>query len=204
MNVPKKPLQIGVTGGIGSGKSTVCRIFSCLGIPVYEADSRARWLTNHDPVIRKEVVALLGDESFTADGTYNRKYVASRVFSDALLLQKLNQIIHPRVLADSNHWLQLHVSHPYVIREAALMNRAGEGNLLDKVLVVTAPLSLRINRIKWRDPQRSVEEIEAIVKNQISDEERLTLADHVVDNGEDVALIPQVLALHKILLGLTN
>ena len=120
------PLQIGVTGGIGSGKSVVCRIFACLGVPVYEADARARWLSDNDPDIKAEVIALLGEESFTG-GAYNRKYVASRVFSDGQLLQKLNQIIHPRVFADGEHWLLRHSSQPYVIREAALMNRAGEG-----------------------------------------------------------------------------
>lgn len=197
-------MQVGVTGGIGSGKSVVCRIFACLGVPVYEADARAKWLIDNDFNIKAEVVDLLGVESFTADGTYNRKYVASRVFSDSQLLQKLNQIIHPRVFTDSDRWLQRHSSEPYVIREAALMSRAGEGNTLDKIIVVTAPLTLRIGWIKSRDPQRSEEDIRAIVKSQISEEARLELADFVIDNGEKVALIPQVLSLHKTLLGLAN
>ncbi len=199
MTTRKTPLQVGVTGGIGSGKSVVCRIFACLGVPVYEADARARWLSDNDPDIKAEVIALLGEESF-AGGAYNRKYVASRVFSDAQLLQKLNHIIHPRVLADSDLWLQRHSSEPYVIREAALMNRAGEENSLEKVIAVTAPLSLRIERIKARDPQRSERDILAILKNQISEEVRLELADFVVNNGGKVALIPQVLFMHKILL----
>lgn len=193
------PLQVGVTGGIGSGKSVVCRIFACLGVPVYEADARAKWLIDNDSEIRQEVIELLGKESFI-DGAYNRKYVASRVFSDSQLLQKLNHIIHPRVFADSDLWLQRHSSEPYVIREAALMNRAGEGNSLDKVIVVTAPLSLRIERIKARDLQRSEGDILAIVENQIPEEARLELADFVVDNGEKVALIPRVLSLHETLL----
>ncbi len=197
------PLQVGVTGGIGSGKSVVCRIFACLGVSVYEADARAKWLSDNDPEIRQEVIELLGEESFT-DGTYNRKYVASRVFSNSQLLDKLNGIIHPRVFADSDHWLQRHSSEPYVIREAALMNRAGEGNTLDKVIVVTAPLTLRINRIKSRDLQRTETDIRAIIENQISEEVRLKLADFVVENGENEALIPQILSLHKTLLGLAN
>lgn len=197
------PLQIGVTGGIGSGKSVVCRIFACLGVPVYEADARAKWLSNNDPDIRTEVIELLGEESFAA-GTYNRKYVASRVFSDEQLLHKLNYIIHPRVFADSDRWLERHGSQPYVIREAALMNKAGEGNSLGKVIVVTMPLSLRIKRIKFRDPQRSEADIRAIIGNQIPEESRLKLADYIVDNGENAALIPQVLSLHKTLLELTN
>ncbi len=190
------PLQIGVTGGIGAGKSIVCRVFGCLDVPIYEADARARWLTDHNPAIRREVIALLGAESF-AEGTYNRKYVAGRVFSDPELLQKLNGIVHPRVFADSDAWLLRQSGQPYVIREAALMNRAGDGNQLDFVVIVTAPMSVRIERIRKRDPHRKEAEIQAIIARQISDEERLDLADFVIDNGPNTALIPQVLDLHQ-------
>lgn len=203
MKTRTTPLQVGVTGGIGSGKSIVCRIFACLGVPVYEADARAKWLSDNDLNIRAEVIKLLGAESFVG-GTYNRKYVASRVFSDAQLLHKLNHIIHPRVFADSDRWLERHRTQPYVIREAALMNKAGEGNTLDRVIVVTAPFALRIERIKSRDPQRSEADIRAIIENQISEEARLKMADFVVDNGEGAALIPQVLSLHGALLALAN
>ena len=196
MAVQTTPRQVGVTGGIGSGKSVVCRIFSCLGVPVYEADARAKWLTDNDSEIKAEVIQLLGEESFIS-GNYNRKYVASRVFSEPELLQKLNRIIHPRVFADSDRWLQRHRSQPYVIREAALMNRAGDGNTLDKVIVVTAPLALRIERIKLRDPHRSEEEIRAIIESQISEETRLKLADFIIDNTQNAALIPQVLNLNQ-------
>ena len=194
------PIQVGVTGGIGSGKSVVCRIFSCLGTPVYEADQRANWLANHDPIIQQEVLALLGPESYTLEGAYNRTYVASRVFTEPSLLQQLNQIIHPRVFADSDRWLLAHAQVPYVIREAALMNKAGDKNTLDYVLVVKVPLSLRIKRTKLRDPHRSEAEIRAIIDRQISDGTRLQLADFVIDNGQEDALIPQVLKLHQFFL----
>lgn len=190
------PIQVGVTGGIGSGKSVVCRIFSCLGTPVYEADQRANWLADHDPAIRQEVLALLGPEAYTSEGTYNRKYVASRVFTEPDLLQQLNQIIHPRVFADSDRWLRAQAGYPYVLREAALMNKAGDGNTLRYVIVVKVPLSLRIERTKLRDPHRSEAEILAIIERQISDENRLQLADFVIENGRERALIPQVLKLH--------
>ena len=191
------PIQVGVTGGIGAGKSVVCRIFSCLGISIYEADQRANGLADHDPAIRQEVVALLGPDSYTSEGAYNRKYVASRVFSEPILLQKLNQIIHPRVFADSDRWLKEHADEPYIIREAALMNRAGDGNSLDYVIVVKVPLSLRIERTKLRDPHRSETEIRAIIARQIADEERLQLADFVIENDQESALIPQVMKLHQ-------
>lgn len=190
------PIQVGVTGGIGSGKSVVCRIFNCLGVPVYEADERAKWLTSHDPEIRRAVVALLGPGSFDGQGHYNRQYVASRVFNDPDLLQQLNQIIHPRVFADSDRWFRGQSGQPYVLREAALMNKAGDGNPLDYVVVVWAPLALRIERTKLRDPQRTESEIRSIVERQITEEARLRLADFVIENDRESALIPQVLKLH--------
>lgn len=194
------PIQVGVTGGIGSGKSLICRIFRCLDVPVYEADLRARWLTNHDLGIRRDIIDLLGSESFTIHGDYNRTYVASRVFSDSGLLQQLNKIIHPKVFEDTDRWLSQNWEHPYVIKEAAIMNKAGDGNTLDFVIVVTAPVSLRLARIKARDQWRSEEEIMAIIKQQKSEEERLAMADFVISNDLNVPLIPQVLELHNKLL----
>ncbi len=191
------PIQVGVTGGIGAGKSVVCQIFECLSVPVYAADQRANWLSDHDPAIRQEVLAMLGPDSYTSGGTYNRKYVASRVFSEPVLLQQLNQIIHPKVFADSERWLQKQAHQPYVIREAALMNKAGDKNSLDYVIVVDAPLDLRVERTKLRDPHRSEAEIRAIIARQIADEERLKLADFVVENDQENALIPQILKLHR-------
>ncbi|WP_247231988.1 dephospho-CoA kinase [Telluribacter sp. SYSU D00476] len=195
-----KPLQIGITGGIGSGKSVVCRILACLGVPVYEADERARWLTNHDPQLRQEVVALLGPQAYTTAGAYDRAYVASRVFGDPVLLNKLNHIVHPRVFADSDRWIARYAQVPYVVREAALMNKAGDKNTLDYVVVVNAPVQLRFERTRKRDPQRSDEEIRAIMQRQVPDEERLRIADFVIYNDDSTALIPQVLHLHQLIL----
>jgi dephospho-CoA kinase len=157
---------------------------------------RACALTTHDPEIKQELLALLGAEAYLADGTYNRPYVAARVFTDEALLNQLNQIVHPRVHRDTAQWLSRHGSAPYVIREAALMNRAGDSNTLDYVVVVTAPLDLRIARIKSRD-SRPEAEIRAIVERQISDEARLNLADFVIENDTHSRLIPQVLQLHN-------
>ncbi len=197
------PLQIGVTGGIGSGKSVVCRVFAALGAPVYEADARAKWLTDHDPLLRADIISLLGPEAYTAPlpdgepGRYNRAWVAARVFSDPLLLARLNALIHPRVLADTDRWVNQHTGVPYVIKEAALMRAAGDQNSLNKVIVVTAPVALRIARIRQRDPQRSEAAIRDIMARQISDDERLRLADYVVQNDETKLIVPQVVRLHE-------
>jgi dephospho-CoA kinase len=197
MNSRKFPLQIGVTGGIGSGKSVVCKVFSCLGVPVYDADSRAKWLTVHDSDIKNRVMQLLGEQSYTETGDYNRAFVASRVFNNPELLSNLNSIIHPAVLQDTVQWVKRHSDVAYVIKEAAIMKAAGQGNDLDYVVVVEAPVSLRVDRILARD-KRSREEINAIISRQISEEERKIIADFVIRNDEVSALIPQVLRLHEI------
>lgn len=192
----KQPRQIGVTGGIGSGKSVVCRVFSALGVPVYEADARAKWLTEHDPALRADVVQVLGPEAYDETGRYNRTWVAGQVFTNPALLAQLNAVIHPRVLADTDAWVSQHTNAPYVVKEAALMRAAGDGNTLDKVVVVYTPMALRIARIRQRDPHRTEADIQAIIDRQITDEARQKLADHVLLNDESRLLLPQILTLH--------
>lgn len=189
-------LQIGVTGGIGSGKSMVCRIFAALGVPVYSADDRAKWLLNHDPQLQRSVIELLGDEAYTANGTYNRAWVAGKVFQNPDLLQQLNGIVHPRVREDTDEWMKQNEAAPYVVKEAAIMAKAGQNNDLNKVIVVDAPADLRVARVVLRDPQRSEKEVRDIIARQISDEERRQIADFIIYNDESRLLIPQVWKLH--------
>ncbi|QDK78248.1 dephospho-CoA kinase [Spirosoma sp. KCTC 42546] len=193
----KPPLQIGVTGGIGSGKSIVCQVFQSLGAPVYEADERAKWLTEHDPILKADIRRVLGPDAYDALGHYNRAWVASQVFANPELLTALNGVIHPRVFTDTTAWVTQQTGKPYVIKEAALMKAAGDNNSLDKVIVVNAPLDVRIERIRKRDPHRSEAEIRNIIARQISDEERLKLADYVLDNDESQLLLPQIVRLHE-------
>ncbi|MCX6219034.1 dephospho-CoA kinase [Spirosoma sp.] len=193
----KAPLQIGVTGGIGSGKSVVCRVFKALDIPVYEADERAKWLTEHDPILKTDIQRVLGSNAYDATGKYNRTWVASQVFSDPSLLSALNAVIHPRVFADTAAWVNEQAHKPYVVKEAALMKAAGSGNSLDKVIVVQAPIALRIARIRQRDPHRSEAEIQNIIDRQISDAERRQLADYIIENDESQLLLPQIIRLHE-------
>ena len=193
------PLLIGVTGGIGSGKSMVCRLFECLDVPIYYADSRAKWLTNNDPEIREKVVALLGNEAYDSAGQYNTRFVASSVFQNEPLLKELNAIIHPVVLRDTKAWVAQQAEAPYVVKEAAIMAKAGQSNAVDYVVVVEAPVELRIQRILQRD-KRTEQEIRAIIERQVSDESRREIADYVVNNNDASELIPQVLHLHEIFL----
>ncbi|QMW03561.1 dephospho-CoA kinase [Spirosoma foliorum] len=193
----KAPLQIGVTGGIGSGKSVVCQVFQSLGAPVYEADERAKWLTEHDPILKADIKRVLGSNAYDAAGHYNRAWVASQVFANPELLTTLNGVIHPRVFADTAAWVNQQLGKPYVIKEAAIMKAAGDHNTLDKVIVVQAPVALRIERIHKRDPHRSEAEIRNIIARQVSDDERLKLADYVLDNDESQLLLPQIIRLHE-------
>jgi dephospho-CoA kinase len=198
------PLQIGVTGGIGSGKSVICQVFHMLGAPIYVADERAKWLTEHDPILKADIVRVLGRDAYDAAGRYNRGWVASQVFSSPELLSQLNGVIHPRVQADTAQWVRQNAGRPYVVKEAAIMKAAGPASGLDKVIVVQAPLDIRIARIRERDPQRSESEIRNIIQRQISDGERLALADYVIDNDESRLLLPQVLTLHALFSGTSH
>lgn len=191
------PVLIGITGGIGSGKSIVAKVFSTLGTPVYNSDDRARWLTNHDTKIMAEIRALFGPEAYDDSGQYNRTLVAAKVFANAELLQRLNGIIHPAVREDTRRWMQEHAGKSYLLKEAAIMSKAGNQNDLDYVIAVLAPEELRINRVLKRDPQRTREDVKSIIKSQVSDEYRMSIADFVIQNDEGHPVLPQVLRLHE-------
>lgn len=192
----KNPLQIGITGGIGSGKSTVCRIFSALGVPVYDADSRAKALMTTDGILMTQIKKEFGVLSFHADGSIDREYLAQTVFNDQEKLEKLNELIHPRVAEDYNVWMRKQ-ENEYVLKEAALLFETGSYRLLDKIIVVHAPKELRISRVLKRDAHRTREQVQHIMKNQLSDEEKVKRADFIIMNDESALVIPHVLKLHE-------
>ncbi|TNE81569.1 MAG: dephospho-CoA kinase [Bacteroidetes bacterium] len=188
-------LKLGITGGIGSGKSTVCEIFKSLNIPIYSADDRAKALMTEDRELIKAVKALFGEEAYTADGSLNRALIASIVFQDAAKLEALNAAVHPAVFRDFARWSAEQTS-PYVIKEAALMFESGSFRDLDYVVTVSAPQQLRIERSMKRD-NTSAEAIKARMKKQWSEKQRLEAADFVIQNDGKHQLIPQVLELHQ-------
>lgn len=190
---------IGITGGIGSGKSIVCKVFASLGIPIYEADSRAKSLMNNDLSLKKSIQNLLGEQAYSPTGEYNRAWVASQVFNNPDLLKQLNGIVHPRVREDAEQWIQQHSKAPFLLYEAAIMKAAGDGNHFDKVIVVTAPIDFRIKRVQKRD-NRSEQEIRDIIARQISEEERLKIADFVIENDEVKPLLEQILDVNTAIL----
>jgi len=199
-----KTLQIGITGGIGSGKSLVCRIFSAFGIPVYDADHRAKSLMTTDGILISQIKKEFGDLSYNEKGELNRTYLGERVFSDEIQLERLNSLVHPRVAVDYQNWLTEHKEACYVIKEAALLFEAGSNKLIDKVIVVTAPEDLRIQRVLARDSHRSRQQLLDIIKRQWSEEEKVKRSDYVLANDEKKLLLPEVLKLHRFFLNLCS
>lgn len=192
-------LQIGLTGGIGSGKSTVAQIFSVLGIPVFKADDEAKKLMNDSGELKEKMIALFGAESYTALGL-NRKFIADIVFNNKYKLEQLNAIVHPATIANYNNWV-LQQKSAYVIKEAALMFEAGSADNLNFVIGVFAPKHLRYKRVMQRD-NITREQVEARMQHQIDESIKLRLCDAVVVNDEQQLLIQQVLTLHHQFLAL--
>lgn len=189
-----------ISGGIGSGKSIVCKIFESLNVPVFYADQRAKVIVNTDIQLRKEIKELFGKESYDQDSNYNAKFVASQVFGNPQALKMLNELIHPKVQEDFEKWLKLHKNNLFVLKEAAILTK--EALAKSKVIYVTAPAELRIQRVLQRDSFRNVDSIKKIMENQFTENEYQQVADFVIVNDGVSMIIPQVLALHKKLSGL--
>ena len=187
-------LKVGLTGGIGSGKSTVAEIFSLLGIPVFNADLVAKQLMEEDELLKAQIKNEFGEEAYS-ENKLNRKYIASIVFNDSYQLEKLNAIIHPAAIQAARDWMQAQTT-PYVIKEAALMFESASAAGVDVVIGVFAPQPIRIKRVMDRD-HISREEVLARIDKQIDEEIKMKLCDHVLMNDEQQLLIPQVLKLHQ-------
>lgn len=198
----KKPLKIGITGGIGAGKSTVCKVFAAMGIPVYDADSRAKRLLITDQGLVSQIKESFGVEAYFPDGGLNRSWMAAQVFPHPERLSLLNSLVHPRVALDFEEWHRRQQHAPYVLKEAALIFETGSEQGLDAVITVSAPEALRIRRTIMRDEQRSRTQIEEIIKRQLPEQERLSRAHYKLINDDHTMLVPQVLRLHRQLIAL--
>lgn len=189
------PLQVGVTGGIGSGKSTVCKVFQTLGIPIYEADTRAKWLMNTDDKLKKAIIERYGNKAY-AEGELNRPFLAEKVFSDPEEVAYLNSLVHPCVAEDYQAWVAGHADKPYVIREAAIMLEAGYSDQLDVVINVAASPEVREHRTLLRDAHRTERQVRSIMEQQLSEEARKEKATYTIRNEGDEMLLPRLLKLH--------
>lgn len=187
-------LRVGLTGGIGSGKSTVARIFQVLGVPVYSADDAAKRLMQEDPLVQKEIIAQFGEASYT-DGKLNRSFIASIVFNDKAKLELLNAITHPATIRDATEWMKRQTA-PYGIKEAALLFESGSARDLDMIIGVYSPEILRIQRVMARD-KVTREEVKMRMGRQIEESIKMKLCDMVIVNDEKVSLLEQVIGLNE-------
>jgi dephospho-CoA kinase len=190
-------IKIGLTGGIGSGKSTVAQILRIYDIPVYDADSRAKALTATHPDIRRQLTGRFGDRLFD-DGTLNRQMLASLIFGNEDNLSFVNSTIHPHVFTDFRFWCELHSDYEFVVAESAILFESGFRRSVDFAVAVSAPEALRIERIVQRDGCSQQEALRR-VESQMRDEEKNSLADFVIINNDSAALLPQTENLLKIL-----
>jgi len=191
--------KIGITGGIGAGKSLICEIFNLLGVPNYPADFRAKWLQSNDPELKAKIAFHFGKEAYLDNGELNREYLSKEVFGDDEKLELLNRLVHPAVAEDFKKWCLEHSDKPYVLKEAALLFETGSYKQLDATINVHANQEIRLKRTLERDPQRTTESVLSIMKKQFSDEKRMALADYVIYNDESKSVIKQVMELHEIL-----
>ncbi len=189
-----KPKLIGITGGIGAGKSTVSTICKHLGFKVYNSDQRAKEIVSEDSIIKKKFISFFGNNIYK-NGVLDRKFLSDKIFNDKSSLQQINSIIHPAVKKDFNCWV-INNSHCQILfKESALLFETKAYRELDKIIYVSAPKKLRIERVISRDNHRSVQDIENIISNQINDSDATKLCDYKLNNDEKELLLPSVISL---------
>lgn len=192
-------LKVGLTGGIGSGKSTVAQVFHVLNIPVFFADTEARSLMHSDPAVRQQIITLLGTESYDTSGALDRKFVASRAFGDERMLAALNAIVHPAVRDAFRKWYDGQQNQPYVLEEAAILFESGAADGMDLNILVYAPEDVRIDRVVQRDGV-SEDQVRSRMGQQWTDKEKMERADFIIINDGQHSVLSQVLDIHRALI----
>ena len=190
--------KIGITGGIGTGKTTICHIFETLGIPIYYADIAAKAIMVEDEILVQKIKNLFGVEAYIDSGVLNRSFIGNLVFKDNDLLAKLNAIVHPALAIHYEKWHQKQEKTPYTLKEAAILFEMGGHKNVDQVIVVAAPIDLRIERVMSRDKVTKEAVLDRIAK-QMPEEEKLKLADYIIHNDGRLGLIRQVMEVHSVL-----
>ena len=189
--------KVGITGGIGSGKTTVCKVFEVLGIPVFYADTVAKEIMCKDLLLVEGIKSTFGKESYFDDGKLNNKHIAGIVFNNEEELAKLNALVHPAVFRAFDAWEEtIPANTPYTLKEAALLFESGSYKMCDTTILVTAPLEIKMKRVMLRDSV-TAEQVKARMDKQLSDEEKSKMANHFIINDEQESIIAQVLALHQ-------
>jgi dephospho-CoA kinase len=194
-------MKIGVTGGIGSGKTTVCRVFNVLGIPVFSADAEARKIMNSDADVIEKVKTIAGKDIYSS-GCLNRAELAGIIFKNSTLLREINKLVHPVVFENFKLWVNS-VNSAYVIMEAAILFESRASELVDKIVTVVAPVEERIDRVV-HGSKLTREQVLDRIKNQMDDEKKISMSDYVINNSENEMIIPLILKIHEDILSLTK
>ncbi len=194
-------LKIGLTGGIGSGKSIVAEIFKLRGIPIFNADVTAKNIMNEDEELKEKIINIFGADAYAND-ILNRKYIADIVFNDSLKLERLNALVHPATINAAEKWMQ-NQNAPYAIKESAILFESGSNKKLDYIIGVSAPEQLRITRVVKREGIEQ-SEVLARINKQMNEETKMSLCDFIILNDEQHLIIPQVIALHQKLLSINK
>ncbi len=189
-------LRIGLTGGIGSGKTTISKVFTVLGVPVFNSDNCAKQLV-YNPVIANQLITTFGAEVYTTAGHYNRNYVSNLVFNNAQKLQQLNAILHPAVAVAFSEFCAINGHHTYIIKESALLFEVNLHQQLDATVLVTASIETRINRVMQRDGS-TYHQVMQRINNQLNDTEKIKRANYAISNNNDSLVLPQILHLHQL------
>ncbi len=197
----KSEFKLGITGGIGSGKTSVCKVFDVLGIPVFSADREAREIMEKEGVIRSKLNSITGKDLYIS-GSLNRIELAAIIFNDSAILEKVNSLVHPAVLDHFRKWTMDQIA-PYVIMEAAILFESGASEVVDRVATVIAPVEQRMERVIRRN-KLSREQVERRIKNQMDDETRIELSDYIIYNSENDMIIPVILKIHDDILTFIN
>lgn len=195
------PFRLGVTGGIGSGKTSVCKVFNVLGIPVFSADPVARDIMDKDAGIRLRLNTIAGRDLYRG-GELNRAELAGLIFNNQALLEKVNSLVHPLVFNNFIEW-SVRQSSPYVIMDAAILFESGASKLVDRIATVVAPVKERIERVMQRNSLTG-EQVRERIRNQMEDDERIKLSHYIINNSENDMIIPAVIRIHNDLLKIIN
>lgn len=181
---------------MGAGKTLVAQVFQTLRVPFFSADQEAIWLTENNPQVKSEITSLFGRQAYTTDGTYNRKFIAEQIFTNPLLLEQLNAIIHPATFQRFFEWAA-EQDAPYVMKEAAILFESGADKTCDKIIFVSAPEIVRIERVKKRNPAWSEADIKRRMQAQEPEEAKILKSDYVIKNDGTEFLLPQILKIHQ-------
>lgn len=188
--------KVGITGGIGSGKTTVCKIFEFLGVPIFYSDEVAKNILVTNQSVIRQIQEVFGEEAYNLDSTYNKQFVASKIFNDRSLLLKLNSIIHPIVIEENLIWNNKYKDSPYIINESALIFESNKYKLFDKIIVVYCPEYIKIDRVMKRD-NLNKDQVQERIKNQLADIEKIRLSDMVIINNNEISLLSQIHYIHN-------